>query len=191
MNPETDEIVWEWHAWDHLIQDFDSTKANYGVVADHPELIDVNYFTNNGNPDWMHANAIDYNENLDQVVISNPEFNEIWIIDHSTTTAQAAGSTGGSAGRGGDLIYRWGNPMTYGHGDSTDIQLHYQHNPNWIDDFVPSSGQYWRDTIFCRLELVFSSVGVNGMLSTVRRGRGRGALLLCSFLPFFDYGIQY
>jgi len=35
--PTSGEIVWEWHVWDHLIQDYNSSKANYGVVADHPE----------------------------------------------------------------------------------------------------------------------------------------------------------
>ncbi|MEJ7684605.1 MAG: hypothetical protein WKG06_43505 [Segetibacter sp.] len=35
-------IVWEWHIWDHLIQDYDSKKANYGKPADHPELLDFN-----------------------------------------------------------------------------------------------------------------------------------------------------
>ncbi len=35
-------IVWEWHIWDHLIQDFDSKTANYGKPADHPELLDIN-----------------------------------------------------------------------------------------------------------------------------------------------------
>ncbi len=37
----TGAIVWEWHMWDHLIQDSHPTKPNYGVVADHPELIDL------------------------------------------------------------------------------------------------------------------------------------------------------
>jgi hypothetical protein len=35
-------IVWEWHIWDHLIQDHDAKKANYGKPSDHPELLDFN-----------------------------------------------------------------------------------------------------------------------------------------------------
>ncbi len=58
VNPSNDSIVWQWHVWDHLIQDFDSTKANYGVVADHSELVDINYIRNgNTGADWIHSNA--------------------------------------------------------------------------------------------------------------------------------------
>src|SRR5262249_7154651 len=39
----TGEVVWEWHAWDHLIQDRDPRRANYGDLAAHPELIDINF----------------------------------------------------------------------------------------------------------------------------------------------------
>src|SRR5262249_48464024 len=39
----TGEIVWEWHVWDHLIQDHAKSKANYGNVAEHPERININY----------------------------------------------------------------------------------------------------------------------------------------------------
>ena len=60
--------------------------------------------------DWMHSNAVAYNAELDQVLLNVLEFNEFWIIDHSTTTAEAAGHTGGKHGKGGDLLYRWGNP---------------------------------------------------------------------------------
>jgi len=35
-------IVWEWTLADHVVQDFDATKANYGVVANHPELWNIN-----------------------------------------------------------------------------------------------------------------------------------------------------
>lgn len=36
------DVVWEWHARDHLVQDLDAAKPEHGVVADHPERIDIN-----------------------------------------------------------------------------------------------------------------------------------------------------
>ena len=101
-------IVWEWHAWDHLVQDHDSTKENFGVVADHPELIDVNFESGQLNAGWTHINSIDYNADLDQILLSVHGFSEVWVIDHSTTTEEAAGHSGGDSGAGGDLLYRQG-----------------------------------------------------------------------------------
>ncbi len=128
----TTQIVWEWNVWDHLVQDFDNSKANFGIVKDHPELIDMNYTLYDSTADWQHANAIDYNPTLDQIMLSVPTFNEIWIIDHSTTTQEAAGHTGGLVGVGGDLIYRFGNTHAYGD-TSKPMKLFYQHDAHWAD----------------------------------------------------------
>jgi len=137
-------IVWRWHAWDHLIQDYDPTKDNYGVVADHPERININYAGGTGNAagraDWMHCNGIDYNPVVDQIAISCRSMHEIYIIDHSTTTEEAAGSTGGNSGKGGDILYRWGNPQVYHQGLSSDQQLFGQHDVNWIPEGHPHAG---------------------------------------------------
>jgi hypothetical protein len=132
-------IVWEWHLWDHLIQDYDSTKENYGVVPDHPELVDINY---GGKvlADWTHINSVDYSEEYDQILLSVLTFNEIWIIDHSTTTEEAAGHTGGRYGKGGDLLYRWGNPLTYKRGNQTNQILFGQHDAEWIASGLPGAG---------------------------------------------------
>jgi hypothetical protein len=186
---KTGAVVWEWHLWDHLVQDHDSTKANYGDVAAHPELMDINFAESSMgpgpgapgaaakgaskaqgaasdavkkaeaaklksigyvgspqqrsqriNPDWTHVNAVDYNAEHDQIVISVHEFSEIWIIDHSTTTAEAAGHTGGRSGKGGDLLYRWGNPRVYRAGTKADQMLFAQHNAQWIGHGLPGEG---------------------------------------------------
>ncbi len=136
--PTTGEIVWKWDAFDHLIQDFDPTKDNFGVVADHPERINVNA----GTPlrDWMHVNAVNYNAELNQIVISSREFSEFFVIDHSTTTEEAAGSTGGRYGKGGDILYRWGNPANYDRGTEADRKLFVQHDAQWIEPGLPSAG---------------------------------------------------
>jgi hypothetical protein len=136
--PTSGDIVWEWHAWDHLIQDFDPSQENYGSVEDHPELIDINFGTNKA--DWLHTNSIDYNEEFDQILLSVRFFCEIWIIDHSTTTEEAAGHTGGNSGKGGDLLYRWGNPQAYDHGTSNDKKFFDQHDARWIDSECPGAG---------------------------------------------------
>ena len=133
-------IVWTWHVWDHLIQHYSAAITNnYGVVSDHPELVDLN-FALDGSADWLHCNGLDYNADLDEILLSVHNLSEIWILDHSTTTAEAAGHTGGARGRGGDILYRWGNPRVYGAGTTTNQQLFEQHNPNWIRNGLPGAG---------------------------------------------------
>lgn len=159
-------IVWEWHIWDHLIQDYDRTKANYGNPAEHPERLDINVSDSvpplisedsldilkaqgrawrnetpeNRGSDVYHLNAIKYNADLDQIAFSSPNLSEIFIIDHSTTTKEAAGRTGGRWGKGGDFLYRWGNPANYRRGDSTDRKLYHQHDIRWIEKGKPGAG---------------------------------------------------
>ena len=133
-------IVWEWHVWDHLIQDYDPSKDNYGVVADHPELIDINFMSQGTSEDWNHINAIDYNEEFDQILLTSAGQNEIWVIDHSTTTEEAAGHTGGTSGKGGDLLYRWGNPMAYQAGDAGDKKFFFHHDARWVEPGYPGEG---------------------------------------------------
>jgi hypothetical protein len=131
----TGTIVWEWHAWDHLCQNVNAAKDNYVTsIAQHPELLNINYATQK---DWMHTNGIDYNPTLDQIVFSSHNLNEIYVIDHSTTTAEAAGHTGGNSGKGGDILYRWGNPQVYSCGTSSNQIFKVVHDAHWIDEGCP------------------------------------------------------
>ncbi len=204
----TGEIVWEWHLWDHLVQDHDRSKPNFGNVSAHPELVDINFGAGEGpiapmmatkdgiaklrslgylgnaptpapkgapkaepekpatpkpkdtakptpkekskgapnsrrpppNADWTHFNAVAYNPDLDQIMVSVHTLSEIWVIDHSTTTAEAASHKGGRSGKGGDLLYRWGNPRAYRNGSKTEQQLFNQHNAHWIAPGLPGEG---------------------------------------------------
>lgn len=133
------DIVWKWSLLDHLVQDFDKSKKNFGDPKEHPELVDINHMQRPV-ADWIHMNSIDYNADLDQIMVGSRTFSEFWIIDHSTTTKEAQGHSGGRCGRGGDLLYRWGNPRTYRHGDDEDRQLFNQHDAHWIPNGLPGEG---------------------------------------------------
>ena len=115
------DVVWEWHAWDHLVQDFDETKPNFGVIADHPEKINLNSNATVGQQpvaDWLHMNAIHFNPVFGQIMVSVPNFNEAWIIDYS-------------GGAEGSIIWRWGNPAAYDRGTADDQKLFFQHDARW------------------------------------------------------------
>lgn len=181
-------IVWEWHLSDHLIQDVDPKKAGYGKIADHPELLDFNLgfpvppsmsqdaldeliakgmahpnaTVDNGGSDIFHFNAIKYNADLDQIVFSSPNISEIYIIDHSTTTQEAAGHKGGRLGKGGDFVYRWGNPQNYKRGDESNRQLFGQHDIRWIPKGYPGAGNLTLFNNHLPGEIDWSSMGTIG-----------------------------
>ncbi len=189
------DIVWEWHVWDHLIQDRDPGLPNFGVVADHPERLDLNanrrrtdaptggmtpeeaealrklgYLGPQGegdaasppapappaggdrprrggrgagpgmDADWNHVNSVAYHAGLDQLVLSSHNQHEVWIVDHGTTTAEAASHSGGKRGHGGDFLFRWGNPQTWGMGGAEQQQLFGQHDARWIEPGLRGEG---------------------------------------------------
>ncbi|RLD22015.1 MAG: hypothetical protein DRI69_02465 [Bacteroidetes bacterium] len=163
--PSGGRIVWEWHMWDHMIQNYDESLPNYGDPAEHPELVDINLgkplkviteeelaqrkavgfaaptaTVDNKGSDMYHCNAIHYNAELDQIAISSPGMSEVFIIDHSTNAAESSGHAGGKYSRGGDLLYRWGNPQNYGRGTEDDQILHEQHDVQWIPAGFPGAG---------------------------------------------------
>ena len=126
-------VVWEWHVWDHLCQNYNAAKNNYVTsIVQHPELININY---NTQKDWMHCNGLDYNPTLDQITFSSHMFNEVYVIDHSTTTAQAASHAGGNSGKGGDILYRWGNPAAYQASGTTNFNV--VHDAHWVPEGCP------------------------------------------------------
>ena len=136
INPTTNEIIWEWKSLDHLIQDYDATKEHFGVISENPNRIDINYIPRNNiatnvKGDIMHANAISYDEINDVIFLSVNFYSEVWVIDHSTTSEEAKSSIGGNFGKGGDLLYRFGNPETYQNPKGVRL-FHNVHFPNLL-----------------------------------------------------------
>jgi len=128
VDPSSDEIVWSWSVFDHLVQDRDPSRDNYGVVADSLDKIDFNNVPPFGgpmggmNPDWNHINAVDYNAELDQIVVSSAHQNEVWVIDRTS----------------GDIVYRWGQPANYG--ASGTLEFSGQHDAKWIAEGLRGEG---------------------------------------------------
>lgn len=138
------EIVWEWNTWDHYVQDLNPLKSNFGDVT-NKNKINLNYLNLDegvlGNVgQFHHLNAVDYNPELDLIILGSPTYGEFWIIDHSTSSTEAKGSSGGKYQKGGDILYRWGNPHAIGEGSLDDKNLYWQHDVQWINPGLPGAG---------------------------------------------------
>jgi hypothetical protein len=124
------EIVWEWRLLDHIVPK--------DQAVSHPEKISGGAVTSLWVGQWMHCNGIDYNPDKDLIVFSSRLLSECYVIDHSTTTQEAKGSTGGKYAKGGDLLYRWGNPANYGASGAYTIDC--LHSTTWIPKGYPGAG---------------------------------------------------
>lgn len=106
-------IVWEYHKWDYIGTGLDQYDINYNTP--NKDLASQAL-------DWSYYNGVDYNPATDQVVISDRQFSEIYIIDKKTKK----------------LVWRWGNPAAFGAGrdaafvDDGDRKLYGPHNSTFL-----------------------------------------------------------
>ena len=139
INPNTNQIVWEWKSINHLIQDQNSSLPNFGSINQNPNKIDFNYNIDVDNGDIMHANGLDYDSDKDVIYLSVNFYSEVWVIDHSTSISESNSSSGGNYNKGGDLIYRFGNPDTYQNTSGNRLFFN-NHFPNLLENGVPGDG---------------------------------------------------
>ncbi|MCX6136579.1 MAG: aryl-sulfate sulfotransferase [Ignavibacteriales bacterium] len=162
-------IVWEWWFFDHVIQDFDATKLNYvgtgKTISDYPGRININMPGKPLKKDWLHCNAIDYNDTLGQILV-NSVHGELYIIDHDNTflVNNAAGSIALAAMNAGDFLYRFGDPARYNRGNPPSVledwttsttghkQIGGSHDAHWIKPGLPGEGNI---QIFNNAEYLF------------------------------------
>lgn len=124
-DPVAKRVVWEWKASDHTLG------------TNHPRKFNNNNFKSN---DPLHINSVVYDSARDLVVMSSHYLNEVLVIDHSTTTAEAATSKGGRYGKGGDLLFRWGSSKNYGGPGSAYSDV--VHGGGVIQAGLPGAGNF-------------------------------------------------
>ena len=162
-------IVWEWSLWDHLVQDFDASQLNFGD-ASNGSLFDINQSTEGDN--FTHVNGLDYIPSLDQIILNSRVLDEFIIIDHNTTTAEAASNSGGRYNKGGEILYRWGNPESYNSGTNLDRQLHEQHDATFVGNNSLSRGTFLvfdnqDDPNFSTVKEININVSVDGVYDAI------------------------
>ncbi|WP_256200584.1 hypothetical protein [Verrucomicrobium spinosum] len=102
--------VWKWSLADHVFQGHHPSLPHYVYPGEKAGRVDVGVKSHLKGPVWLQPLEIDYHPQEDLVLMVMGGTGEVWVIDHSTTLAEAATSGGGKRGRGGDLLVRWRGP---------------------------------------------------------------------------------
>ena len=137
-NPADVKEIWTWRAWDHMVQDFDPEKDNYGNVADNPDKIDINFRfpiernSHRASADFGHANKVTYYEEggKGRVILNLRVFGEFFVIDYDSKK----------------IIDRWGNPCSSKRGEcpsymnNGEQQLFGPHASNRVAEDSPGAG---------------------------------------------------
>ena len=148
-------VIWEWSFFDHVVQDIDPTKSTYGIIKDTQGRININLRGNPLRSDWLHCNSLDYNQELDLIVINSVQ-GEFYVIDHGNTflKGNSTGSIALAASAKGDFLYRFGDPARYNQGDPPSVldnwtkataghkQIGGSHNIQWIKSGLPGAGNF-------------------------------------------------
>ena len=159
------DIIWNWNLWDHKVQDDDPLKEDFVAnIADHPGKVDISYIDPAGGlcsqyiqGAWTFGrfNALDFNADRNEVIISESLMNEIFVIGYGSQA---------------DLLYRWGNPYAYGAGapfvsksSRGDQVLSFQHRVHWIATGLPGAGHVlifnngadWGDSAVMEVQLPY------------------------------------
>ena len=148
-------VIWEWSFFDHVVQDINPALPTYGIIANTPGKIDLNIQGNPVRSDWLHCNSLDYNEDLDLIVV-NSVHGEFYVVDHGNTfiANQPANSIALAATSAGDFLYRFGDPAKYDKGDPPSVlenwekataghkQIGGAHNIQWIKPGLPGAGNF-------------------------------------------------
>lgn len=158
-------VIWEWCFFDHVVQDINPSKSTYGVIANTPGKIDLNIRGNPVKSDWMHCNALDYNQGLDMIVV-NSVHGEFYVIDHGNTFIKNNPDSSIALAKSslGDFKYRFGDPAKYDKGDPPSVldnwekttagnkQLGGSHHIQWIAEGLPGAGNF---LVFCNAQNLF------------------------------------
>ena len=148
------EIVWQWEYIDHTCQSKNPAWPRYvSDVSLAPGKCDMFHTTDAQGPegregvvtDWHHTNSMDYNEELDHIVMNAKHWSEFYVIDHGKTfvsTTDWAANKAAAAGPDGDFIYRFGKPSAYNQGMAPGFltegeqQMYGSHDIQWIKPYL-------------------------------------------------------
>ena len=168
---EDAQTIWYWMYSDHTYQTnnpaypryLDPTAPGFHIKAS--KGFDVFRGTDESTggggvvSDWIHVNAVDYDEERDLICTSSKNISTATVLNHGATFVSATTDAAvdlplnmAAAARNqfsadkiadpslpdGDVYYRWGNPSFYGAGDQGsfnndgDSQLSGQHCVGWV-----------------------------------------------------------